>query len=62
MVHRLVSVGTVKGWQTDALIRSADLPPGFCLKNIGMKLSKKSGAHAGRHAAPRARARSGPDE
>ncbi|WP_124500928.1 MULTISPECIES: hypothetical protein [unclassified Burkholderia] len=41
MVHRLDSVGTVEGWQADAPIRGADMPPGFCLKNIGMKLLKK---------------------
>ncbi|WP_321921385.1 hypothetical protein [Burkholderia sp. BCC1998] len=33
--------------------RCADMPPGFCLKNIETKLLKKiSAEHAGRHAAP----------
>jgi len=42
MVHRLVSVGTVKEREW-AGVQSARRPAaGFCMKNIGMKLLQKS--------------------
>ncbi|MBR8306027.1 hypothetical protein KDX25_06345 [Burkholderia cenocepacia] len=46
MVHRLVSVGTVeKTGVSGGPIGPIDLPPGFCMKNIGMKLLQKSAEH-----------------
>ena len=52
MVHRLVSVGTVDGQHAGAPLRHADMPPGFCMKNIGMKLLQNPGpTPAAAHAA-----------